>query len=658
MSFEIIKILDYDQDRAYCTLIRYRNLKIVLDCGLPASLDISKYQKSIDLLSNLDLLLISSAEIENSGALFYFINKLNCRENVYATEPTKKLLSINTILFMSKLIANIVNTDIAIRICKKLDYIILNIKEIKMRQKIKKYFKNIKVRFQAFAKGKSLGSCAFELKINGHSIAYLVEYSIKKELHINSELINFFLKRKVDLIISYLSQEVPNILKEDSFYENICKYILLEQKIIIYIDEVTRIFEYYIIVKKILKERKIFRKIIIPEIYDSQIVCMKNLTEYMSDNISKNFTLDDLYSLEDCIFLKEASMIKSYNSYIIICSSLDSLNEDVNEHNEDQRLVLKIKKLNGSDNFIKVDFDHLDKIIKEIDYLKDSSQNFQDENLVEKCPPKVVSQEADNQEIDRYFDFLGIERFFRFNFETEKREEYGEVIPWPHEKFIIEKEIPTSNMNNAICLIDNYDFYKNILKYFHSSNKSDLTKSHGKILVSNYLAFLPQQLTFLLQLSPQNILFLNSCNKNSNIGNLSIKCSYFNDQDRATYDLKSFNKKITLDILNEKEFTYINIDKKIQATFKEISLKPFRELISLQINEKRESQITVFKKDILMNLKFFLEDQGLTIKLRQGKLQILENVFIQKEENDLVIKGKLSQNFFKIRQYLYNFLHE
>jgi Cft2 family RNA processing exonuclease len=76
-SITIQKIQDLDQDGAACTILEYKTLKIMFDCGINNHLDVSKYESAKDLVIDVDIILISSAALEFSGALPYFISKYN-----------------------------------------------------------------------------------------------------------------------------------------------------------------------------------------------------------------------------------------------------------------------------------------------------------------------------------------------------------------------------------------------------------------------------------------------------------------------------------------------------------------------------------------------------------------------------------------------------
>lgn len=76
-TFKVQKVLDLDEDGAACTVLEYKSLKIMFDCGVGRTLDVSKYEAARDLVVDVDIILISSASLEYCGALPYFICKFD-----------------------------------------------------------------------------------------------------------------------------------------------------------------------------------------------------------------------------------------------------------------------------------------------------------------------------------------------------------------------------------------------------------------------------------------------------------------------------------------------------------------------------------------------------------------------------------------------------
>lgn len=74
---KLTKILDFQKDRAYCTLVEYKDIKILLDCGINEEFDTEKYDQKLDILKTVDLILLSSSRLIYSGAIVYLLTKIN-----------------------------------------------------------------------------------------------------------------------------------------------------------------------------------------------------------------------------------------------------------------------------------------------------------------------------------------------------------------------------------------------------------------------------------------------------------------------------------------------------------------------------------------------------------------------------------------------------
>lgn len=76
-DIKFTKILDFDVDKAYCTLLKFKNLRILIDCGFSKDFSADKYIEQHELLKSVDIILITSSEIEFCGALCFLLNKYN-----------------------------------------------------------------------------------------------------------------------------------------------------------------------------------------------------------------------------------------------------------------------------------------------------------------------------------------------------------------------------------------------------------------------------------------------------------------------------------------------------------------------------------------------------------------------------------------------------
>lgn len=115
MKIEAEVILNLKRDGATCTLLTLDSeVHILLDCGVPASMDFSAYNNSFSKLRKVDMILISHVGSEYVGALPFLLSSRamsNPGRNIkiYSTAPVLKLglfnaynLYLNTLLLSNE----------------------------------------------------------------------------------------------------------------------------------------------------------------------------------------------------------------------------------------------------------------------------------------------------------------------------------------------------------------------------------------------------------------------------------------------------------------------------------------------------------------------------------------------------------------------------
>ena len=95
MDINIYTILNKKADYATSTLIVYKDQKILIDCGLSSEDSFVKYEKYKHHLVGLDIILISSAELNYAGAQPFIVSKYNFTGKIFSTVPVKYMSSLN-----------------------------------------------------------------------------------------------------------------------------------------------------------------------------------------------------------------------------------------------------------------------------------------------------------------------------------------------------------------------------------------------------------------------------------------------------------------------------------------------------------------------------------------------------------------------------------
>ena len=83
------KVLSLHEDGASCFLIIFEEqFKIMLDCGINSSFDLSKYRLIADELKDVKVVLISHSALEYSGAFPFLVSEFGMNpKNFHTTQP-------------------------------------------------------------------------------------------------------------------------------------------------------------------------------------------------------------------------------------------------------------------------------------------------------------------------------------------------------------------------------------------------------------------------------------------------------------------------------------------------------------------------------------------------------------------------------------------
>lgn len=338
MDIKIYTILSKTQDHATSTLIQYKDQKILIDCGLSSEENFDKYDKYKHLLTGVDIILISSAELNYAGAQPFIVSKYNFTGKIFSTVPVKYMSSLNLHNFASnKLPFKKTNLGEIQSFYERCFVINDRIIELKFRQKIKDTVKGVSVKLECFEKGCSIGSCFWKIAIDKIKVGYFIEYNNKTEFHLSGfdleQVIDIYKKFDILITSSYCFSNDKNLISRQDLQaklERVIHTCLTEQSnAIIVSDTQTRIFEYMTVMESIISDTPLYKKqftkndsekiinakgdedvsqvshipiknitLFFPTSLDHYMEIMKSLTEYMSSSLIQNMYFEEEQELK------------------------------------------------------------------------------------------------------------------------------------------------------------------------------------------------------------------------------------------------------------------------------------------------------------------------------------------------------------------------
>ena len=682
---KVTKILDYEKHGAFSTLLEYKEIKILLDCGLNDKFDISPYEEKSELLEKVDILLISSSEMKYSGGLIYLINKYNKFRKIYSTIPVKYILDINNTLCSMFLPFNKKDKN-CVEHFKTFDILLNRIIELKFNQKIKIRQNNTRIKFIAFPKGKSLGSSYFEIKLDKIKIMYLVDYSLKSNLIINSLNCSEVFKKQYDLVITHLNKNLFSIgILKKKLKKNIKQISENNGKMILVVNEVTKIFEYIIMIKYIFLELNITMEVFLPTIYEFYIEFMKRLSEYMSDKVSQNFSFEDyIFDFNFLSIKNNNEFLNTEKSQIIFATEKDLTNgksqEIFKKWNNPNNILFFLEKNKKKKKFQNNSEDNFKDFIESINGLKKINKNEPITDGKEKVEDDLITietletkntkeekmeiEEDINEKSDNYFNFKNDFIYYQKENKEIEKSIYGIILtdeelkifnPFNFNNNLIEEDESIFNNNNNIekSVVRNEEFYFKYNNFCDIKPLGDNYKINYQVEnITNCEKVFQNHIIFLSNLNIKNILvFLNK---------KKIKESYF------SYKTVEFENFINLDIkidtiqivIEENQFDDMKFKKyNNEISYQKVSMNFEKKNDKIKINvlKEKNNRYEMLKADNLLKLLNFLKEKGFEFILKYRHLNYNDKIFLIKKKDSYLLEGPFSEEYFKIRTEIYNF---
>ena len=603
-----------------------------------------------------------------------------------------------------EILDNDMDTSPKLEALRTVDILLERVKEIKFNQKISIEINKVKVKFDLIPRGLSLGAVAINLKVNKTKILYLPDFMLLNETHITPLQLPSILENRYDIVITKLKTKTNSALNTDAKtalkpeLESLCA-TFIHSKInstIFVINDMSRIFEYILVIGELIKTEGLPLKIVIPFTYDYYVNIMKRLSEYMSFNISQNFNFD--YYLFEFNFLEFIDSSYTLDSKsgpkLVICCELDLIHTDILSWLDSSQQVTLIYENSASESILK-NFDLAEQnkssatYIAELFTSKPENQMIEEElhkaNEITTVDTSRIDISVDqNQNMEEeitsaeFFYFKLKNDFWEFKNDEETiiNTEFGELLTANEIDIIqaqnivedkMDSEKERDNLQKETTNIKTKEFYKTFINFSNGATVDNFTKLQNSItkdLNYNYQANLNDLLIVLSKIKPKSVFFINNTVEESLINEASALLSkaiqlnfYRSGQTKEKVYLASMDKsfKLTADSLMNvdleeynSEIRYAKVKFKVRNTDElqnEIELKRF----------DNQSSLSIFKEKKLLNLYKYFQQAGFKGELKSGYINFFDKVLIYKRGRKIVIEGCIGAEYYQIRRALYQY---
>ena len=625
---------------------------------------------------------------------------------IYTTLPIKYLL--NTVFMLHTSIMPLRDSEMKIEeayedkekheMLKIMDVLLERTKEINFRQKVKLKLRGVSVKFSMLPKGKSLGSSFVKLKVNGCRIAYITDFSLKSEIHVNPLKKDNLINDTYEIVISKLASAPSSHVEKDhrnklkSRIERVVEdyHRSARNTTVFVINNVSRIFEYLLVINGIIKSNEIRLKVMLPGVYKYYIDVLKGLSEYMSFSISQNFDFD--YYIFDFNFLqfikKNAKGIHN-SPKIVIASEFDLIYGDIIdnldlEENEQLKLFFLDDDVNnviGKENFSQLE-ENNKKYMKTLNssnntVLEEETNQFNDtvlpdvtindemqieEEVIEKSSQSIAGDDF------KYFELKQDFFEFKFDLEVPYQTDYGYSLTNQELKDLQLANPKEENEEDIADIVVEKETHKderiymgfiNFFKGNKERNTHRLNKAEMEFLSMSCLADLRDQIFLFSKLQIRRLVFINEV---AGLEDIKTKLSHvrkistLEDGSGEVYvTKKEIGMQISSQNLDSLKLEPIR-DKLAFANVK-VTVKPESDIPELVLSNKYyEDRVVLLKEKSLIKVYQFCKKQKIDVKLNFGSLIFNDRIFLYKESNRFVFEGPIGPDYFRIRKEIYSFI--
>lgn len=639
--------------------------------------------------------------------------------HVYSTVPIKYLLSINLLLSaLYQFPSNAVSAQEKTDCFQFVDLLVDRIRETKYKEEVDLKVKGLRVKFRFLPKGESLGASLAILKLDNLRLGYLVDYGVRDEVHVPGIDHKLTTRVEFDYLLTSLVRQHDNAIDLRTALE---RSIKANPKCIILVDQIPRMFEVLLATNEVLlRNDAIFSQIFVPQIYRYYVDCVKRLSEYMPAEISQTLTIgeEDLFKLKYMTYDDGTGKGGEEKTSVYLCTVADFLLGKVFKNGNsfkdfdivfsDQRTQRLYERLtNGTTENSSTamvveapvengDTEGTNWYNRLIGSFKNASKEYfgdQEETtagaasdletqantsaLTPAGHTKVSAVarreefETDTQEV--YFTFKNHDIFFLMPKSEKPASEYGFALtelelssmeysdPSNKEGAEFDQEIKAIHQE----MTKSKDFFDKYIPFAGNPTPWSPPVKATRVLDYTWQASSKDQVIMLTKIPAKSLVFLNTP-ESSLVDFLRKYSQSLGNQPTidivgAQKSLVSKQQFLSVDFhpseLDHLEFRTVNDDlrfAKIQFTLeKRVGAK-----FELKVQPRPPTQLyKVIKKLKLVKVKEFMAKHGLNFGLEVRRLNLDNKVFIVTTNEEFVVQGMFSEEYFKVRKLLYEFIN-
>ncbi|GFZ15350.1 cleavage and polyadenylation specificity factor 100 [Actinidia rufa] len=278
--------------------------------------------------SSIDAVLLSHSDTLHLGALPYAMKRLGLSAPIYSTEPVYRLglLSMYDQYLSRKQVS-----EFDLFTLDDIDSAFQNVNRLTYSQNHHLSGKGEGIVIAPHVAGHLLGGTVWKITKDGEDVIYAVDFNHRKERHLNGTVLESFVRPAVLITDAYnaLNNQPSRRQRDQEFLDAILKTLRADGNVLLPVDTTGRVLELILILEQYWAQHHLTYPIFfLTYVASSTIDYVKSFLEWMSDSIAKSFehTRDNAFLLKHVTLLINKSELETVpDGPKIVLASMASL---------------------------------------------------------------------------------------------------------------------------------------------------------------------------------------------------------------------------------------------------------------------------------------------------------------------------------------------
>ncbi|CAN4087744.1 unnamed protein product [Withania somnifera] len=308
-------------------LVSIDGFNFLIDCGWNDHFDTSLLQPLSRVASTVDAVLLSHPDTFHLGALPYAMKQLGLSAPIYATEPVYRL---GLLTMYDQYLSRKQVSEFDLFTLDDIDSSFQNVTRLTYSQNHYMSGEGEGIVIAPLVAGHLLGGTSWRITKDGEDVIYAVDFNHRKERHLNGTVLESFVRPAVLITDAFnaLNNQPSRRQRDQEFLDAIEETVNVGGNVLLPVDTAGRVLELILTLEQHWTRKQLSTPIyFLSYVSSSTIDYVKSFLEWMSDSIAKSFehTRDNAFLLRKIKLVISKSALEEAPGPKVVMASMASL---------------------------------------------------------------------------------------------------------------------------------------------------------------------------------------------------------------------------------------------------------------------------------------------------------------------------------------------